>query len=694
MNNSGLAEDALPLRPLSLARPLPLPPPSSTPAPPHPTPIPVASHTNLETDVSGEEFLAYGVRLYRAALRGEYLAIELVARISPKWIRLKITKGGETVLHIAAAAKHLHLVKELVHMMDAESLALTNKLGNTALCFAAVCGVVEIARVMVEKNKELPNIRGSQGMTPLHMAVLLGDRHMVWYLLEVTSDEQMTDQDRIGLLTSSIDTDMFDVALHILSKHRYLALLRDTKKETALHALARKPLKPADCQLSIWKRFSLQWTNVSHDKNMEPQVALQLLESLWNEVIKRKEEEISKLIGYPWRLLFVAAKLGKVEFLTTLIRSYPDLIWKVDENRYTIFHIAVTHRQEEIFKLIYEIGAIKDLIATYKDDDGNNMLHLAGKLAPLPRLACVSGATLQMQREILWFKAVKKIVRPEYIEAENNDRKTPHALFREEHERLRTKGEEWMKKTAESCALVATLIATVVFSAAFQLPGGINEKGYPVLQKRASFVVFSISNGVSLFTSTASVLMFLSILTSRYAEQDFLVSLPLKLMSGLILLLISIATMIVAFTATFFITFREGVTWAPIPIALIASIPVTLFTLQQYPLLMDIYQSTYKSHQYLFKSSKSELFETTAAKTTNYLTTPHGPAFLLHENAPTSRYHFSNGQTASSIPNRSRSSSINHPTPSQIVDPIASEQGTSTYGSHETPTEAAIPPTF
>lgn len=149
-------------------------------------------------------------------------------------------------------------------------------------------------------------------------------------------------------------------------------------------------------------------TNVSHDKNMEPRVALQLLQSLWNEVIKRKEEEISKLIGYPWRLLFVAAKLGKAEFLTTLIRSYPDLIWKVDENRYTIFHIAVTHRQEEIFKLIYEIGAIKDLIATYKDDDGNNMLHLAGKLAPLPRLACVSGATLQMQREILWFKVLVK----------------------------------------------------------------------------------------------------------------------------------------------------------------------------------------------------------------------------------------------------------------------------------------------
>lgn len=159
--------------------------------------------------------------------------------------------------------------------------------------------------------------------------------------------------------------------------------------------------------MSILNNINLfSGTIVDQGKSMESEVALHLVQNLWNEVTRQKEEDISALIGYPWRLLFVAAKLGKVEFLTTLIQSYPDLIWKVDENRYTIFHIAVKHRQEEIFKLIYEIGAIKDLIATYKDENGNNMLHLAAKLAPPHRLNCVSGATLQMQREILWFKVV------------------------------------------------------------------------------------------------------------------------------------------------------------------------------------------------------------------------------------------------------------------------------------------------
>ncbi|KAK9714965.1 hypothetical protein RND81_06G133800 [Saponaria officinalis] len=166
-----------------------------------------------------------------------------------------------------------------------------------------------------------------------------------------------------------------------------------------------------------------------------------------------------------------------------------------------------------------------------------------------------------------------------------------------------------MKKTAESCALVAALIATVAFTAALQLPGGLNNNtGSPVLVKKTLFVFFAMSNAMSLFTSTASILVFLSILTSRYAERDFLISLPQKLMTGLILLLISIAAMVAGFTATFFIAFHEGLKWPPIIIAILASVPITLFALQQFPLLAEMYYSTYKS-QNVFLPGKNKLFQ-------------------------------------------------------------------------------------
>lgn len=136
-----------------------------------------------------------------------------------------------------------------------------------------------------------------------------------------------------------------------------------------------------------------------------------LVERIWEKIVLLKDSEISKLIMKPRPLIFDAAKQGNFEFLTILIREYPDLVWKFDGRNCSIFHYAVLKRQEDIFKLIYEIGSIKEMIVLSQDkENGNNILHLAGLLAPQDRLNIVSGAALQMQRELLWFKV--KILDP------------------------------------------------------------------------------------------------------------------------------------------------------------------------------------------------------------------------------------------------------------------------------------------
>ena len=111
-----------------------------------------------------------------------------------------------------------------------------------------------------------------------------------------------------------------------------------------------------------------------------------------------------ELIRSPSELLFKAAKLGNFDFLAELINSYPDLIWEYDGENRSIIHFAVKHRHACIFNIIHEIGSIKDLIATYEDSQGNNILHLAAMLPPPHRLEIVSGAALQMQQELLWFE--------------------------------------------------------------------------------------------------------------------------------------------------------------------------------------------------------------------------------------------------------------------------------------------------
>lgn len=132
--------------------------------------------------------------------------------------------------------------------------------------------------------------------------------------------------------------------------------------------------------------------------------AVELVRRLWGQFLLLDDSKIGELLRSPSRLLFTAAAMGNVEFLTVLIRMYPNLIWKVDEHSRSIFHIAVVHRQEKILNLINEIGAHKDLIAAYKDENNNNMLHLAGKLAPANQLKRDSGAALQLRREFHWFK--------------------------------------------------------------------------------------------------------------------------------------------------------------------------------------------------------------------------------------------------------------------------------------------------
>ncbi|ESR61923.1 hypothetical protein CICLE_v10014428mg [Citrus x clementina] len=536
--------------------------------------------------------------LHLAALKGDWDFARNFFNLNPEAVCVRISRNQDTALHIAAGARRTLFVQELVNLMTPEDLALRNKVGNTALCFAAVSGVTKIAEVMVNKNRELPSIRGNKGATPLCMAALLGHKEMIWYLYSVTKEEDLKEEDRIELLVAVIDAGLYDVALDLIQHHPQLAMARDGNGETALHVLARKPSAFASgSQLRFWRRciYSVPGMRAILDPKLMHLQALELVKRLWEQVLLLDDSKIGELLRKPSRLLFTAVELGNVEFLMVLIQMYPNLIWKVDDHSRSMFHIAVVHRQEKIFNLIYELGAHKDLIASYKDENNNNMLHLAGKLAPPDRLKIDSGAALQLRRELHWFKEIEKVVQPSYREAKNSEGRTPHILFSEEHRRLVREGEKWMKDTASSCMVVATLIATVMFAAAFTVPGGNDDStGRPIFRHYKSFMVFAVSDALALFCSATSILMFLSIITSRYAEEDFVHSLPNRLIIGLATLFISIATMMAAFAATLFIVLGDDFVWIAIPIATGACVPVSLFALLQFPLLSDMISHLYK----------------------------------------------------------------------------------------------------
>ena len=125
---------------------------------------------------------------------------------------------------------------------------------------------------------------------------------------------------------------------------------------------------------------------------------------MWEIVLDLDDDLMMETIREPSQVTFIAAQMGSFEFLSVVMSTYPDLIWELDTVGRSIIHTAVLHRHASIFNLIHEVGPIKEFIVTFIDDDENNLLHCAAKLAPPDRLNLVSGAALQMMLELSWFE--------------------------------------------------------------------------------------------------------------------------------------------------------------------------------------------------------------------------------------------------------------------------------------------------
>ncbi|CAM8965282.1 unnamed protein product [Rhodiola kirilowii] len=156
----------------------------------------------------------------------------------------------------------------------------------------------------------------------------------------------------------------------MLKRYPTLSWARDKSKETALHVLARKCLSSKVHQDKglrkglISSGFSIFVSNNS-DKNTQ---ALNLVRELWKKAVELFDDsKIYDLIREPTHLLFVATASGNVEFIKIFLKFYPDLIWEADLEKRSMFHLAVYERQESIFKIIYDFGAMKDLIARRDD---------------------------------------------------------------------------------------------------------------------------------------------------------------------------------------------------------------------------------------------------------------------------------------------------------------------------------------
>ncbi|KAK2977132.1 LOW QUALITY PROTEIN: hypothetical protein RJ640_005782 [Escallonia rubra] len=580
--------------------------------------------------------------LHKAALAGDWETASTMIEKEPDAVRAIITGFEETALIVAVRLKERNaFVKNLLEKMLLRDVALAEKTGSTALHIAALVGNIEAAEMLVGKDPKLPNVGDINKALPIHRAALYGRREMVLYLFTVTKEDSelkpFEGESGGTLLRALISSGLYDVALFLLQRYPKLAC----EDPSPLDSIAAKPSAfPSGTRFNPWQKLiyslskkvrALFWKvaevriwliSLNRELHIElafaacsilkfhgiavPQInhiketklkhtqAVQLVKRLCMETVNLEYSKASSLLELP---LKTAIRVGIREIVEEILESFPSAVYLRNETQQTLMHLAILNRRENVYNLIYQFDC-GDIFISPVDARMNNGLHLTGKLETQQKLnlrASAAGAALQMQRELQWFKEVKKFARPSDKERVNSEGKTPAMVFTEAHEKLVKDGEQWMKDTANSCTIVAALIVTVVFASAITVPGGNNgDTGLPIYIHQTAFVVFAISDALALFSSTSSLLMFLSILTSRYGEQDFLYALPKRLIIGLVTLFLSIISMMIAFTATIYMLFEYKGRWILIPVAVLSGLPVTIFMWLQFPLLLDLIKSTYK----------------------------------------------------------------------------------------------------
>ncbi|KAH6781348.1 hypothetical protein C2S51_006641 [Perilla frutescens var. frutescens] len=457
-------------------------------------------------------------------------------------------------LHVAVASKHNKFALKLIKWMDPDDLELNDSNGLTACCYAAASGSLDIAREMIKKQPKLV-----EDPSNLASAIILrGKSEVISYFLRQTAMKCLSKESWLGLLQNAIDSKMNDVALKILEKDYSLATMKNDKG-TALHVLARQDISTATTGklAMIFKSiFGTTLKGLQGHGKMPPDF-YSLAARLLAKIQEMDEPNALELLNDP-PILHDAAKVGNVDLIRMITHAYPDLIWQTDERNHSLFSTAIEYREANVFSFVQRFVALDLSCFFEEDEDENNLLHLAAKSGSRKNEIPV----LQMQSEIAWYKAVEAMVPVEYIKEKNKDKKTPRDLFVATHEQLLEESKAWMKSTADSCMLIATIILTVVYAAAFTVPEGNSEEtGLPILVKSNWLTCFFIFEALALFSSTLCIITFWSITCSGFVEDQFLYVLPYQLRLGFTALFGSLVGAISAFLSAYHMVLVEGKAW-------------------------------------------------------------------------------------------------------------------------------------
>ncbi|KAH9683052.1 ANK REP REGION domain-containing protein [Citrus sinensis] len=495
--------------------------------------------------------------LQKSARDGDWAAFETKFQQNPDLIRAAITNRGDTILHLAVVEKHPDFIEQVVNRMEVEDLALRDKQGNTAFLIAVITGNREAAVKMLSKNGGLLSVLEDDQATPLCKALYFEQMEIASYLYD-EHKASFTEAQLFDAFVTSIKVGKYDFALALITN---LHDIPDKDKIwKPLQTLAGRP-KDFLVTPGVYERIC----NYVLRREGQVNPALRIVKDLWGRLNSTDLSEGGKdsFVAKASEMLFIAAKSGNMEFLTTIVNDLPELVNSLNCEGQTLFHVAVLHGQRSVLRLLYGGGARTEELLDTKDEQGENILHCAARYTNTG-IDALSWPVVQLQEELLNFMEIERFVIPklrnerikgstEHGESGNEHRRiggtkvgatrgiesgssvetklgeikgtepgssletklgaikgtakcelgaTPLELFLHRHADLVKGASKWITTIAGACLVVTTLNATIVFTGSpSEIPGEHN--GVPLSSgvEKVLVKLFGVAHGFAILTS-------------------------------------------------------------------------------------------------------------------------------------------------------------------------------------------------
>ncbi|KAF8023872.1 hypothetical protein BT93_F1149 [Corymbia citriodora subsp. variegata] len=528
--------------------------------------------------------------MYKAAREGDFTALRNLIRNKPRLDLLKLeTPRHNNLVHLAAELGHEDFIKQVLHECP-QLVTKPNSCGDTPLHIAARTGHFKVMKTILSeakpqeekatidtpstlKMKEMENggtartntsllrMTNGAGNTALHEALRNGDEKMGMLLWK--EDEEM-----VGSINKAGES-----TLHVAAELGIKKVVQEMVKfldrsvqrggdvwrraltgpdgQTPLHAAVLAGSK--DCVEAL---INLQGSKMINQTDNKGRTALHFAAKAGEKDITacllradRFSAHTKDRTSHGRTPLLEAASSGHLHVLREILEHCPDSVEISDNEGRNVVHLALKCRPSHS-KAVLRLPELVRLV-NEADCYGNTPLHVAAEdlnYRMVKRLLKIPGVDLRAKNkggltfldicESRWQYTKKKDYLYRYLKSIPAGRK-PHTWNHAADQATPLdKPEADLMGHANALLVVATLLATVTFAAAFTLPGGLatndtnalaplpspscnfhgsphcappkNLAGHPVLINEPAFKLFILADVLAVSTSLTVLFLLIS----------------------------------------------------------------------------------------------------------------------------------------------------------------------------------------